>query len=199
MRRTRTGLLLAGVFSLAVVGAVAADEIYQLCSALAKSPDDSNTYQRVGYVGYPSPLITDPPAVPAAAAKLADSEPVIGVTAGGKARAYRRSALEHVHYHVVNDLLGGVPVTVTRCDRKQCTRVFTGDGTRALRLRVGGYADGLLVKAGDRTYRQEDGKPTAGPEAGTVPFRPFAFVEATWAEWRAAHPDTDVVLGVELT
>src|SRR5262249_34018813 len=48
---------------------------------------------------------------------LADREEVFGVVAGGRARAYRLAALSLPSRHVVNDVVGGTPVTVAFCDR----------------------------------------------------------------------------------
>src|SRR5262245_25715745 len=58
-----------------------------------------------------------PPAVPAAAAKLDDDDVVIGVVAAGRARAYLLRAMDGgPENHIVNDLVGGAPVSVTYCD-----------------------------------------------------------------------------------
>src|SRR5262245_29300272 len=50
--------------------------------------------------------------VPAEAAKLPDDAPVVGVIAGSRPRAYALGAFAEVDRHVMNDVLGGTPVTV---------------------------------------------------------------------------------------
>src|SRR5262249_30186805 len=84
-----------------------------------------------------------PPTVLAAAANLPDDEPVIGVMAKKTARAYVRKAFAGMPNHVVNDVVGDTPVTVTHFNG--CTRVYTGPGTEPLRFMTGGLADGLLL------------------------------------------------------
>ena len=60
------------------------------------------------------PSIDNPKFIPVAKVKnLADSEPVVGLVINGKARAYPLRVL--TWHEIVNDELGGVPVTVTYC------------------------------------------------------------------------------------
>jgi Protein of unknown function (DUF3179) len=139
------------------------------------------------------PAAVRPPAVPAAEADLGDDEPVIGVVMNGKARAYPSRIFSR--NHVMNDLVGGAPVSVTHCDRTGCWRAFTGDGTEPLDIWTGGYADGLLLKVGEVFYHQETGEPFQYPGAAPWPYPPIELEKTTWGRWRAAHPDTDVSLG----
>jgi hypothetical protein len=145
------------------------------------------------------PGLKEPTARPAAEAHLRNDEPVVGVTAGGRARAYVLKAMSHdPHYHVINDILGGVTVSVTHCDVYHCTRVFTG-GKKCgpLKLGVGGVKQGgLILRAAGHSYRQD----TAAPLSLDDPPFPYDAREETlqtWGEWRQAHPDTDVYLGPE--
>ena len=56
---------------------------------------------------------------------MVTDQPVIGVTAGGRHRAYLVRALSlGAKSHIVNDVVGGVPVSVTYCDIYTCTRLF---------------------------------------------------------------------------
>ncbi|MBO0700341.1 MAG: hypothetical protein J2P46_18225, partial [Zavarzinella sp.] len=99
MPSLRTGLFAAG--GLLAVGAIAGG-VYGVLSAERPEPSDARP---------PGPIATPfifpgklrPPTVPAAAAGLADDEPVIGVTAGGRARAYRVGAFIGLSSQVVND------------------------------------------------------------------------------------------------
>ena len=69
------------------------------------------------------PSIDDPKFVPLAeAGDLADTEPVIGVKIGGDARAYPLRIL--IWHEIVNDTVGGTPVSVTYCPLCNSAIVF---------------------------------------------------------------------------
>jgi Protein of unknown function (DUF3179) len=141
-----------------------------------------------------SPGKVRPAAVPARSATLADDELVIGVVAGGKARAYRVKAFAGAVNHVVNDVVGGAPVTVTHCDRTGCTQVFTGEGAEPLPIRNGGYIEGFFLLVNGTFYYHEDVRP-ADPQGPPFPYRPLRFEQMTWKAWRTAQPGTDVYEG----
>ena len=65
---------------------------------------------------------------PADQAGLPEDAAVIGVVVDGKARAYALRSLRHLQQHVVNDLVGGVPITVAHCDVTGCTHVYASRG-----------------------------------------------------------------------
>jgi hypothetical protein len=144
---------------------------------------------------FDAPGIRQPAALPAAgAAELSDAEPVIGVSAGGRDRAYLVRALAiSAKFHIVNDVLGGVPVSVTYCDLYECPRLFTGGATgESLDLSQGGLRSGSMVlKTGGHPYRQDTGAPLE-EEAPPFPYDPYPGDVTTWGAWRGAHPDTDV-------
>ena len=73
-----------------------------------------------------SPGLRTPPTTPASSAAIDDAEEVIGVEAGGRARAYRLRSLADPTSHIINDLVGGSAVTVTYCDKSGCVRAFGG-------------------------------------------------------------------------
>jgi hypothetical protein len=90
------------------------------------------------------------PAVEAAdAAGLNDAEIVVGVVVGGRARAYRLDAMRDREKHVVNDMIGGVAVSVAYCDLTDCVRGYT-DASAAQPLDVaveGLYLGEMAIKA----------------------------------------------------
>lgn len=144
-----------------------------------------------------SPAVCQPYTLPAQKAALDDDTPVIGVVAGGKARAYLVEAFERgPASHIVNDVVGGVPISVAYCDISGCTRIFTGPKAgQPLDLLVGGIKDSRMVlKVNGHIYRQE----TAEALDKSDPYFPYQEYPAdltVWAEWRRAHPKTDVYMG----
>ena len=145
------------------------------------------------------PGITQPPTLPAAKAGLKDNAQVIGVSSGGRHRAYLVAALQGgPPSHIINDLLGGVPISVTRCDISHCTRVFTGQLSKVLNLSVGGMkANKLVLKVGNHRYLQESTRPLdAGAPIFPYPSHPWEWT--TWGRWRREHPGTDIYVGASL-
>jgi hypothetical protein len=123
---------------------------------------------------------------------------IVGVSFAGKHRAYPAAAMSTSTSHVMNDRIAGRPFTVVYCDRTGCARGFTtADRKSSLDLAVGGWlneggVNDMLLRHGRHRYEAKTGQPV---EANSPPF-PFEVVEVeltTWGEWRAAHPDTDVV------
>lgn len=131
-----------------------------------------------------------PPLVSADESGLLDDEIVIGVSAFGESRAFLQSAFDQAtDRHVVNDVMGLVPVTITHCDRTRCTRVFTsGDPKETMNIRCGGWLEiqemSLLV--GDQEFAQSSSE---------IPLTDVPFVVSTWKEWRESHPDSMVYMG----
>ena len=150
------------------------------------------------FAGVTSYAINQPPTRQAADASLADEEEVIGVSVNCKYRAYRIRALSgDPRWHVVNDWLGDAPVSVVHCDRTECSTVFTDKGAKApLNLTFGGWShNSLLLRADGALYTQSMLQPI-DHKRGPFPFAPASFMKTTWKEWRTAHPDTDVYVGV---
>ncbi len=70
------------------------------------------------------PGLQEPQIILAQAAKLPDAEVVIGVVVNRKPRAYWLKALKYPPWHIVNDVVAGVPLSVTYCDRNDCARLY---------------------------------------------------------------------------
>jgi Protein of unknown function (DUF3179) len=191
MPSLRTGLFAAGGL---LAAAAIAGGVYGVLTPDAPDESPVPDLRRMA-TPFIMPGKTRPPTISAAEAGLVDDEQVIGVVAGGRVRAYRVGALAGAMNQVVNDVLGGEPVTVTRCDQTGRVRVLTGDGSDPLPVMTGGFADGLLIKVGDRFYHHKDLRAfTQGP-GPPFPYREFPFLENAWRDWRTAHPDTDVYVG----
>jgi hypothetical protein len=134
--------------------------------------------------------------VPAAAADLEPTEEVIGVVAHGKARAYRLRAMRrHPENHVINDLVGPTPVTVTYSELGSSVRVFTAERAEPLDVRLRGAPEGLVLMLGERSFSQVSAQSLDPGDTAKIPLAPFPFEHTTWQKWRDAHPDTDVYQG----
>ena len=164
-----------------------------------RSEPDSRDFDPVRFVFERDlfPSLTDPGVIPAPSSEhglVADSE-VIGVTHGGRARAYPVRLLQH--YHAVNDTLGQQPLLLTFC--VVCSSGTVWDPThRGRRLTFGfeGIHAGLPVYYDHQTktrWFHMTGRAFDGWYAG-VKLKPITRARyTTWSEWLRAHPDTDVV------
>jgi hypothetical protein len=130
------------------------------------------------------------PASAASDPRLPPRALVIGVVAGGAARAYPVDLVEASR--LVIDDLGGRPIAIVRAGDGRSTRVFdrTVDG-RALELLArtgesGGYLDTATGSEWDFT-----GTAIAGPLEGRTLAR-LPFLEEYWFDWKTYHPGTDV-------
>jgi hypothetical protein len=192
-RWTRGRIGAAGAIGLGLIG------IFVLAGVVWLTPDRA--------AGRPVELLQlhpvhKPPATSAASTWLPDEAPVIGVTARDRHRAYAICAFGNIDEHVVNDLVGGVPITVTYCNRTGCTKVFTSTSSnRTLDVAVGGWVgepgsstDGvMLLRVDSNYYLQNTGEQLSG--WSHFPYQEAEFERTTWGKWRRAHPDTDVVTG----
>lgn len=136
--------------------------------------------------------LTDPAAVPAAQmTELGDDEEVLGVSLGGKHRAYPARFI--AWHHIVNDTLGGRAVAVTYCS--VCNSGVAYDpvvsGTRRL-FNVFGLYRGVMAMIDPSTqtvWSHLAGEALLGPDKGkTLAVLPL--VNTTWGEWKRLHPDT---------
>jgi Protein of unknown function (DUF3179) len=142
--------------------------------------------------------IVRPPTLAAETAKLPPEEMVIGVVAGGKARAYRLSAFEGKSGHLVNDMIGGAPVSVAYCNLTRCVRVYTDpEGSAPLNVEVSGtFHDEMILKLAGNLYYQKSGQSlTLGEGPAAIPYDMLTPTLTTWKEWTKQHPDTDVYMG----
>ena len=142
-----------------------------------------------------SPPLEQPPVRPASSAPhMRDDDLVLGVEAGGGSRAYPWWVAKN--FHVVNDDVGGVPVTVAFCE--QCTGAAafrrTVDG-RVLGFEVAGVYNGTIILRDRETrtlWAPFSGRALEGKLRGKVLERlPLTLMR--WDEWSARHPRGEVV------
>jgi hypothetical protein len=126
-----------------------------------------------------------------AAEWLADNEPVIAVEIEGDARAYPLQIL--TWHEIVNDTVGGVPVTVTFCPL--CNSAITFDrrvGTEVYEFGTSGLLRNSDLVMYDRTteslWQQLTGEAIVGDMVGAqLTFLPSSLVG--FADFRAAFPE----------
>ena len=139
--------------------------------------------------------IRQPETDSAAAADLEDADEVIGVVVGGRPRAYRLSALIEPRNHLVNDLVGGVPVSIAYCDQTDCVQAYTSPGrTTPLPILQGGLRDGeMILKIDGEYYEHRTGRRVDGLlDAALFPYPVVPWVRTTWGDWVRRHPRSDV-------
>jgi len=136
--------------------------------------------------------IRQPPARPAREATLSDEEEVLGVVVGATARAYRLGSMRGSAQHIVNDVIAGIPVTVTYCDITECVRAFKGPGTAPLAIDQGGLMrQRMVISVGGVDFLQDSGVPIE-PGGAAFPYATYPCTRTTWKAWREAHPQTEL-------
>ena len=178
----------------AVIGAAFGTErtwLFLNRNGIGKSPPGKDNPWRP----FPQPGIERPAVVSAEGARLPDEEVVIGVVVGGKARAYRLDAFRDRRRHIVNDLIGRVPVSVTYCDLTDCVQVYTDPrGSTPLDVALAGLYEGqMVVKINGVLFIHKTGA-RLHPEAGSagLPYDSLPPTRTSWKEWKERHPETDV-------
>lgn len=158
--------------------------------ALATNPPPAET-PSTGYADTPMilPGVT-PLLISADEASLADDARVIGVSVDGVDHAFSIEAMSRMDSHVVNDMLGTQPISVTYCDRTDCARVLTREGgTEPIPLDLGGWMRGsMALRYNQKMFTQLD---------ESLPLQNHEFELTTWKEWRDAHPETLLYIGNE--
>lgn len=144
---------------------------------------------------YATPFITpgirEPEVVAADAAPISAEAEVLGVLIDNEARAYLVSAFRSLSDHVVNDVVEGVPVSVTYCDRTDCARVLTRQGsTEAIDLQLAGWSGESMLLLLDGTYFPQ--------QAAEMPLQDQPFERTTWGQWKSRYPGTKIYLGRSL-
>ncbi|MBI1775155.1 MAG: DUF3179 domain-containing protein [Proteobacteria bacterium] len=134
-----------------------------------------------------------------AASYLNPDDQVFGVELNGEERAY---PLRIVNWHeMVNDVVGGVPVSLAYCTLCGAGILFDGRVSgREQPLTFG--TSGLLYRSNKLMYdrdtrslwNQFTGRPAIGPLVGSgVVLTVLPLVTTSWQEWYRRHPNTTVL------
>ncbi len=138
------------------------------------------------------PPIDEPRFLPTSAVDfLADNEPVLALEIGGDARAYPIQVM--IWHEIVNDTVGGVPVSVTYCPL--CNTAVAVDrrvGDRVLSFGTSGslYQSALVMydRQTESLWSHFTGLALAGVLTGTE-LDSYPVATVAWRTWRDAHPD----------
>ena len=122
---------------------------------------------------------------------------VIAVKIGDEIKAYPHKILDY--HEIVNDRIGGVPVSVTFCP-------LTGSGVVWKRMLdnqettfgVSGliYKNNLIAydRLSDSFWSQMKVQGVKGRFSGTTP-ETYPYIEINWETWRQAYPDSKILSG----
>ena len=131
---------------------------------------------------------------------LTDNEPVVYLEIGGDARAYPVQIL--IWHEIVNDTVGGVPVTVTYCplcnSAVSYSRVVNGV-TTTFGTSGRPFASALVMydRATESLWTHFDGRAVVGILTG-LRLEPIPSPLLSWSEFKTAYPD-GVVLDRDAT
>ncbi|HEU0074883.1 MAG TPA: DUF3179 domain-containing protein, partial [Dehalococcoidia bacterium] len=164
--------------------------------------DHTISAQEVIWGGVPIdgiPALNDPAFVSASEAAdwILPTDLVIGVEINGDARAYPRRIIDW--HEMVNDNVGGVPVSLAYCTLCGSAILYDGRaGGEVLRFGTSGLlyrSNKLMYDTVTRTlWEQYNGEPAWGNMVGSgVRLEVLPAVHVTWADWLAAHPATRVL------
>jgi hypothetical protein len=141
--------------------------------------------------------IDEPVFVPApeAAGFMSPDEPIVGIEAGGQARAYSLWLLDR--HEIVNDRAGDLPLVVAWCPLAGSARAYERRSAgRELTFGVSGrlWRNALVMR--DRQsgtlWSQVNGSALEGPLQGGE-LRPVPASVSPWSEWVRLHPGTRVL------
>jgi len=168
-------------------------------SSMAASFAQERTFNPRVVIPFPFQPIKDAPTVSAAQADrlLAESELVLGVTAGGESRAYPINMLTGPQREIINDHLGGRAIAVTWCHLCHNGIVYSSQvGDRQLTFVVSGmlWQRNLVMRDLETRslWSHTLGRAMRGPLEGEE-LEALPSVMTDWKTWRDKHPETTVL------
>jgi hypothetical protein len=145
------------------------------------------------------PPLDHPDVIPSFAADyLADTDMVFAARIGGIPRAWPHRIM--VWHEIVNDTLGGQPITLAYCLLSGAPILYATSRRDAAPYSFA--TSGLLLRSNklmfdrqtDSLWSQIIGRPVLGPlVGGAPPLARLPLVTTTWGAWRDAHPETTVL------
>lgn len=165
---------------------------------LPMSPDRLRQQARSG--GPPKdgiPSIDNPKFITASEAdtNLDPGDIVFGVARNGVVKAYPQNIL--VHHEIVNDVIGGEPVSVTYCPLTGTVLGFNrGETTFGVSGRLINNNLVMYDRSSETWWPQMLATSIPGPwnnDPGTHSLQEFRAIWTTWDHWKNQHPDTKVL------
>lgn len=163
---------------------------------------DARAYDTTDDICHCIPAADNPDVSSAAEATwLEDDDIVFGIVVNGEARAYPRQIMEV--REMVNDTLGGRDLGIPYCTLCGAAQAYFTDRLPAGVKRPILRTSGLLIRSNKVMYDIEThsvfdtflGKAVTGPLAEIgLELDQATVVTAEWGNWRAAHPDTTVLV-----
>lgn len=149
--------------------------------------------------------LDDPPAAAVDEVEwLDDGDAIIGLVVGDEVRAYPLHIMET--HELVNDTIDGQRVTLAYCTLCGSGQAYRLDDVppefQPVVLRTSGLlnrSNKIMFDLGSRSMVDTfTGEARTGPwrEAG-ITLDPITTVTSRWGEWRAEHPDTTVMTGID--
>jgi len=141
------------------------------------------------------PALTDPQIIRAGESDYQPDQPVLGIALNGEARAYPINILSW--HEVVNDRLGGEPITVTWCPLCHTGVIYRGRvGDERAIFGVSGllYQNNLLMydRKTESLWSQLKGEAISGSRRGRR-LEALAFRQTTVGQWLDKHPGATIL------
>lgn len=119
---------------------------------------------------------------------------IVGLSINDEVKAYPHFILDY--HEIVNDVVGGVPVSVTYCPLTGTAKVYDRSQGADDFFGVSGllYNSNLMPFDANTSsiWHQLEGRCVNGPRLGeTIPLIPH--IETSWGTWKQAYPETQIL------
>mgnify|MGYP001322215651 CR=1 FL=1 len=119
---------------------------------------------------------------------IPDDVGVIGIEVDGTFRAFLKQGMSEIDQHVVHVTQNGKRLTIAYCNMTNCTRVFVPAEMSTGEIRMGGLIKNqMALEVQGKRYRIDNDQ---------IPLEQYPLTETSWGEWKKAHPDTEIYIGM---
>lgn len=202
LRVTRQRTIRYGVVAVLVAEAIAVALIVGYERRSRRAEEERMTFKHnphAWWLDNPARPTENPPIIAGSQAKIQPTDWVIGVEVRGRPRAYRVDALDDPSGHLVNDMIGGVAVSVAYCNVTRTARVYTDPkASQPLDAEVLGLLnrEEMVIRLGGHLYAHRSGQPVEPAKSPPpIPYQILTPTLTTWQAWLKRYPQTDVFVG----
>jgi hypothetical protein len=185
---------IAAYVTVAALSAYRSQEAWRFGRMQMQEPEDYTPRSNSNDLLRTLPGVIQPPVLAPSDVPWKGEDEVVGVTVNGLSRAYLVDALSRPDHHIINDVIGLVPVSITYCNINRCARAFTQEGALApLDIAVGGQHNlrELLLLVDGARFHQSNLQPyNPGDGPASFPYQNVPLTVTTWENWKKLHPDT---------